>query len=158
VDKGLVVGNDSAVLSSMRSRLTRKRAIAHRAVLQATGGRVGGRLGGMPVIVLTTTGRRTGRLRSVAVNAPIDDDDRVVVVASDGGAARDPNWYRNLCRFPEVTVLRRTRRQRMRARVADPRERDELWPLVTARNGVYDRYQKATARQIPLVILEPSEV
>jgi deazaflavin-dependent oxidoreductase (nitroreductase family) len=137
--------------------LTQARAQAHRIVLQLTGGRFFAHLGGMPVIVLTTTGRRTGRWRSVALNAPLAIGDRLIVVASDGGSPTDPAWFRNLSRFPEVTVLSARRKQRMRARVATATEKEELWPRVVAQNDVYAAYQRRTPRDIPLVWLEPSE-
>jgi deazaflavin-dependent oxidoreductase (nitroreductase family) len=137
--------------------VARVRARAHRWILQRSGARLFARLGGMPVIVLTTTGRRTGQPRSVAINAPLAIGNRIVVVASDGGSSHEPHWFRNLSRDPEVSVLPGGRPRRMLARVASPEEREELWPRVVARNGIYAQYQRRTSREIPLVWLDPIE-
>jgi deazaflavin-dependent oxidoreductase (nitroreductase family) len=104
--------------------------------------------------MLTTTGRRTGRPRSTMLTAPILEDRRIVVVASNGGADRDPGWLENVRVAPDVTVLHAGHTRSMRARVASDRERDELWPIVSARYVGYDLYQRSTEREIPLVILE----
>ena len=127
----------------------------HRAVLQLSGGRVGGTIAGMPVVELRTTGRTSGQPRSTTLTAPIADESRVVLVASKGGADRDPDWYRNLVANPEVEVVIAGRRPPMRARTASPQEKAELWPRVVAANPGYDGYQHRTQRDIPLVICEP---
>jgi deazaflavin-dependent oxidoreductase (nitroreductase family) len=127
----------------------------HRAVLRLTGGRVGGTVAGMPVVQLRTTGRTSGRPRWTTLTAPIADDSRVVLVASKGGADRDPDWYRNLVARPEVEVTIAGRRRLMRARTASPQEKAELWPRVLAANPGYGGYQRRTEREIPLIICEP---
>lgn len=129
----------------------------HGAVLRATGWRVAARVGGMPVVALRTVGHRSGRGRTVVLSAPVVDGDTVVLVASRGGDDRHPAWYRNLVAYPDVelTIGRTTRR--MRARVADAGERSALWPRVVAAYRGYGDYQRRTAREIPLVICEPSE-
>jgi deazaflavin-dependent oxidoreductase (nitroreductase family) len=128
---------------------------AHRAVLRLTGGRVGGTVIGMPAVQLCTTGRRSGQPRWTMLTAPVAGEDRVVLVASKGGADRDPDWYRNLVANPDVEVVIAGRRRLMRARTASPQERAELWPLVVAANPGYDGYQRRTRREIPLIICEP---
>jgi deazaflavin-dependent oxidoreductase (nitroreductase family) len=128
---------------------------AHRAIVHLTGGRVLGSVAGMPVVELHTVGRRSGLPRSTMLTAPVIDGDRVVLVASKGGADRDPDWYRNLLAHPDVELTMSGRRRPMRARQASPDERAELWPRVTAAYGGYRGYQGRTAREIPLVICEP---
>jgi deazaflavin-dependent oxidoreductase (nitroreductase family) len=128
---------------------------AHRAIVHLTGGRVLGSVAGMPVIELHTVGRRSGLPRSTMLTAPVIDGDRVVLVASKGGADLDPDWYRNLLAHPDVELTMSGRRRPMRARQASPDERAELWPRVTTAYGGYRGYQGRTAREIPLVICEP---
>lgn len=127
----------------------------HRAVLRATGGRVGARAGGMPVVLLTTTGRRSGGRRTTVLTSPVQDGDRVVLVASYGGDDRHPAWYLNLREHPEVELTMHGRSLSMRARVASDEEKAALWPRIVARYGGYERYQERTGRDIPLVVLEP---
>ena len=127
----------------------------HRAVLQLSGGRVGGTIAGMPVVELRTPGRTSGQQRSTTLTAPIADESRVVLVASKGGADRDPDWYRNLVADPDVEVIIAGRRRLMRARTASPEEKAELWPRVVAANPGYDGYQRRTRREIPVIICEP---
>jgi len=128
----------------------------HRAILVLSGGRLGRRAFGMPVVELTTTGRKSGQQRTTMLTSPVHDDDKVVVVASYGGDDRDPAWYLNLRDHPDVEILFEGKRRAMRARVADPAEKEALWPeIVTAYKG-YGQYQKRTERDIPVVILEPS--
>lgn len=126
----------------------------HRAIYRATGGRLGGRLGTMEQVLLTTTGRRTGRRRTTPLSV-LPDGDRLVLVASDGGAPVHPNWYLNLLADPVVVVRRRREVRTMRARPATPAERAVLWPRVVALYRGYGRYQRRTKREIPLVVCEP---
>ena len=128
---------------------------AHRALLRLTGGRVGGIVAGMPAVQLRTTGRTSGQPRWTMLTAPIADEDRVVLIASKGGADRDPDWYRNLVANPEVEVIIAGRNRPMRARTASPQEKAELWPRVVAANPGYDGYQRKTRREIPVIICEP---
>ncbi len=129
----------------------------HRAVLKVTGGRVGWDAGGMPVIELTTIGRRTGQPRSVMLTSPLQEGDTLVLVASRGGDDHHPAWFLNLRDHPEVEVARQGQaRTTMHARVATAEERARLWPLVVADHGNYAGYQRRTSREIPLVLLEPT--
>ena len=127
----------------------------HRNVFLATNGRVMGKLIGMPALMLTTTGRRSGKRRQTMLTAPIHDDDRVVIVASWGGDDRHPKWYLNLREHPDVEVTMKGKRREMRARIAKDEEREELWREVTSKFKNYGDYQTKTNRQIPLVVLEP---
>lgn len=127
----------------------------HRILLAATGGRVGWTALDMPVLRLTTTGRRTGRRRSVLLTSPLQEGTALVVVASRGGDDRSPAWFRNLQENPEVDVtLRGEPPQRMYAGVATAGERARLWPRVVADHASYGHYQTRTTREIPLVLLE----
>ena len=87
---------------------------------------------------------------------PLQDGDLIVLVASNGGAPRHPDWYLNLRERPAVDVVMRGRRGSMRARTATPEEAARLWPRVTGRSPSYGRYRARTSREIPLVLLEPA--
>ena len=128
---------------------------AHRTILRFSGGRVLGSAFGMPAVELHTVGRTTGLPRSTMLTAPVIDGDRIVLVASKGGDDRDPDWYRNLMAHPEVELTVAGRRRPMRARLASPDEKAELWPRVVAAYRGYGDYQRRTERDIPLVICEP---
>ena len=112
-------------------------------------------LGGLPVLLLRTTGRKTAEERTAAL-VYLRDGDSLVVVASRGGSDRPPRWLLNLQAHPDVEVQIGRQRRRMHARVADTQERARLWPLVNQNNSNrYDAYQAKTKRQIPVVILSP---
>jgi len=128
----------------------------HRLLLRVSGGRVGWTAQEMPVLELTTTGRRSGRPRSVMLTSPLQEGPVLVVVASRGGDDLPPAWFLNLRDDPDVGVRLQGRpTQRMRARVATMAERERLWPRVTADHRNYAAYQARTTREIPLVLLEP---
>jgi deazaflavin-dependent oxidoreductase (nitroreductase family) len=128
----------------------------HRVLLKATFGKVGWSAGPMAVLELTTTGRRTGKPRSVMLTSPVHEGDTWVVVASRGGDDTHPAWFLNLRDNPDVEVsLQGKPKQAMHARVATPDERARLWPEVTTVAKNYAAYQKKTDREIPLVLLEP---
>jgi deazaflavin-dependent oxidoreductase (nitroreductase family) len=129
----------------------------HRAVQLVTFGKVGWKAGSMPVVELTTTGRKSGQPRTVLLTSPVQEGDTYVVVASRGGDDQHPAWFLNLRDNPSVEVATGTGPKRaMTARVADADERARLWPKVTAEYKNYASYQTKTTREIPLVFLEPS--
>lgn len=110
---------------------------------------------GVPVCLVTTTGRKSGEPRTVPL-LHMADGDNVILVASQGGLPTNPAWYLNLRTHPEVTVqLGRTNR-RMRARTADAAERERLWPKLLEVYADYASYQTWTDREIPVVICEPA--
>ena len=121
-----------------------------------TGGEVGHTWkNGSKILLLTTKGRSTGEPRT----APLiyeNDGDRYVIVASKGGAPQHPGWYRNLSKDPEVEVQVKDEVFPARARTAEGGERDRLWRLAAEQWPDYDRYQKRTDREIPVVVLERS--
>jgi deazaflavin-dependent oxidoreductase (nitroreductase family) len=128
----------------------------HRALVKVTFGRIGWRAGPMPVLELTTIGRKSGHARSVMLTSPVQEGATWVVVASRGGDDHHPAWFLNLRDRPDVEVsLQGKPKQPMRARVAAPEERARLWPQVTATYKGYAGYQEKTIREIPLVLLEP---
>jgi deazaflavin-dependent oxidoreductase (nitroreductase family) len=126
----------------------------HRRVFTATRGRFLRHWAGSPALLLTTTGRVSGRPVRTMLVAVWQDAGRMVVAASDGGADHHPQWYLNLRHAPRVEVLMGGRRRAMTARTATPEERARLWPEVVASSPAYGRYQARTSRVIPLVILQ----
>jgi deazaflavin-dependent oxidoreductase (nitroreductase family) len=128
----------------------------HAATYRVTEGRVLNRVLGMRVIQLTTTGRRTGGSRPTMLTAPIVEQERIVLVASNGGDDRDPQWYRNVLACPEVSVMLEGTTSAMRARVAAASERSDLWRRIRTVTPTYDLYQSRTTRELPVVVLEPT--
>jgi len=129
----------------------------HRTLVRLTRGRVAGSGYHMPVLELTTTGRKSGRPRPVMLTSPLQEGTTIVVVASRGGAVHHPDWFYNVQANPDVEVsYRGGPKQRMRAHVASAEERARLWPRVTADHANYAGYQERTEREIPLVLLEPA--
>jgi deazaflavin-dependent oxidoreductase (nitroreductase family) len=120
---------------------------------RATDGREGHDWRGAHTLLLTTTGRRSGRPHT----SPLiygRDGDRLLIVASRGGSDAPPAWYLNLAANPEVEVQLLGDRFRARARDATAEEKPALWRTMTAEWPAYDDYQKRTERQIPVVVLE----
>ena len=120
---------------------------------QQTDGAEGHDWQGTTVLILTTTGRRSGEARSTPLIYGKRGDDHVVV-ASKGGAEEHPAWYLNLVEHPEVTVQVRGDRYKARARTATLDEKPGLWQMMTERWPPYDEYQHKTSREIPVVVLE----
>jgi len=131
---------------------------AHRCLLKLSGGRLGWTAADMPVLELTTIGRKSGKPRSVMLTSPHRDGDAIVIVASKGGADHHPNWFLNLRDNPRVVVTMQGSADRnMSARVASREERERLWPTITSDFTNYAGYQGKTEREIPLVMLEPAD-
>src|SRR4029453_11270480 len=118
-----------------------------------SGGRLGGRLMGLPVLRLPTTGRRSGEPRTTALTY-LAHGDAFVVIASVLGEPRHPAWWRNLEAQPEPAGHVGPPRHRVRARNAQGAERAELWVALTRQVPDYDEYQSRTERRIPVVVLE----
>jgi len=121
-----------------------------------SGGTAGHHWRGVSTLLLTTRGRKSGKLRRTALIYGRDGD-RYLVVASRGGAAQHPSWYLNLVEHPEVEVQVGADRFVARARTASPQEKPGLWRLMASIWPDYDRYQTRTAREIPVVILERAD-
>ncbi len=128
----------------------------HRVAIAASFGKLGWQASGMPVLELTTIGRKSGQPRSVMLTSPWQEGDTVVIVASRGGDDTHPAWFLNLEADPQVEVsLKGGPKQPMLATVADADERARLWPLLTKDHKNYAGYQTKTDREIPVVLLEP---
>jgi deazaflavin-dependent oxidoreductase (nitroreductase family) len=122
------------------------------ALYRLTGGKVGGRMGKAPILLLTVAGRKSGKRRTTPLLYGRDGDN-FVVIASMGGAPKHPAWYLNL-HGQEAEVQVRRERLRVRARDAEGEERERLWALMVSLYPSYDDYQKKTERRIPVVVLE----
>lgn len=128
----------------------------HAFLYRLTHGVVGRRLVDNDILLLTTTGHRSGEEHTVPL-LYLTDGDRYVVIASYGGRPHHPGWYKNLVAQPEVGVQVRSRRQSMVARTATSEERQRWWPRVVAAYDGYAAYQSRTGREIPIVFLEHVE-
>ena len=129
----------------------------HEMVFRSSNGLLLNRLYGMPVVMLTTTGRKSGKQRTTMLTSRVQEGDVVVLVASYGGDDRHPTWFLNLRSNPDVEVMMMGETRRMRARIASAEEKAELWPRVTGAYNSYAQYQRRTSRDIPLVMLEPAD-
>jgi deazaflavin-dependent oxidoreductase (nitroreductase family) len=127
----------------------------HEAVFRVSNGKLLGRGAGMPVLMLTTTGRKSGQPRNTMLTSPLQDGDAIMLVASNNGDDRHPAWFLNLRDHPEVEVTMDGRTTPMTARIADAGEKDRLWPRIVADHAHYAGYQRKTDRDIPVVVLEP---
>jgi len=138
----------------LKRRFVRTFSSLNRVFYEISGGTLGGKLRGAPVLLLTTVGRKTGRPRTTPLLFLADTND-YILVASNGGAPDDPGWFLNLRANPAVEVQVKRERKPMRARVATPAERERLWPRLVAMYPPYEEYRTRTTRDIPVVILEP---
>ena len=128
----------------------------HRVIMAVTGGKAGWQVGVMPVVELTTVGRKSGEKRTVLLTSPIQEGDDVVIVASRGGDDHHPAWYLNLVANPQVEArVKGGPTVAMIARTATPEERTRWWPSVESAYKGYRSYQQRTSREIPLVVLSP---
>ncbi len=128
----------------------------HRLVQKASGDRLGWDAGDMPVLELTTVGRKSGQPRSVMLTAPLTENGNMVIVASRGGDDVHPAWFLNLRAQPDVEVaVKGGARRPMRARIVTAEERARMWPEIAGKYRNYRGYQEKTQREIPLVVLEP---
>lgn len=121
---------------------------------RSNGGRVGGPFEGAPVLLLHTTGARTG-LERVTPLMYLDDDGAYTVFATKGGAPTNPDWFHNLLAHPLADIEVGTETRRVRARVAEGEERDRLWERHKSRFPSFAAYEARTSRRIPVVVLEP---
>ena len=129
----------------------------HRGVRTATLGKAGNSVGGMPVLELTTIGRKSGQPRACMLTSPLVEGDTIVVVASRGGDDIHPAWYHNLVANPDVSVAWRGGAAKpYRAAVADAAQRARMWPVIAGKYKNYAGYQRRTEREIPLVLLTPA--
>jgi deazaflavin-dependent oxidoreductase (nitroreductase family) len=129
----------------------------HRTALTVSFGKLGWSAAGMPVLELTTIGRKSGEPRSCMLTSPLQVDDAYVIVASRGGDDHHPAWFLNLQANPAVeVVIGGKAKQKMTATVATAEQRAEMWPKITDKYKNYGGYQEKTSREIPLVLLTPA--
>jgi len=127
----------------------------HAWAYEVSGGRWGGRLQGLPMVLLHLIGRKSGKLRRTPLLYMKAGED-LVIVASFYGSPGHPAWYHNLMANPECDIRMGRRRYRVRARTAKSEEREKLWPLLVDFYPDYAAYQSRTDREIPVVILSPA--
>ncbi|HEX2052227.1 MAG TPA: nitroreductase family deazaflavin-dependent oxidoreductase [Actinomycetota bacterium] len=127
---------------------------AHVAMYRGSRGKLGSRMGRMPVLLLTTTGRKSGKPRTTPLSY-VEDRGSFVLAASNGGNPWFPSWYHNLKARPAATVQTGAQRMQVAARVATAAERERLWPKFVEGFKGYESYAAKTSRPIPLVILTP---
>jgi len=124
----------------------------HRWLYRVSGGKWGRTFFGSPILLLTTTGRRTGRPRTWPLTY-LPEGERLIVIASNGGQLNHPAWYLNLRANPQVSVQLGDRTRPMIAQAAEGDERERLWTRVVEEYPAYAEYQRKTNRQIPVVVL-----
>ena len=137
----------------MRVGLVKRLSSLHRVVFRITGGRVGRRLVDNDILLLTTTGRSSGRKHTVPL-LYLRDGDRYVLIASYGGRPEPPDWYKNLVADPAVIIETSEGKWTAIARTAAPEERDHWWQQAVAAYPGYAEYQTRTDRIIPVVYVE----
>lgn len=142
-------------MASARDLLIKGVTGLHKAVFEVSKGKLLNRGSGMPVLMLTTTGRKSGQPRTTMLTSPLQDGDTLMLVASKGGDDHHPAWFLNLRDDPRVKVTRDGETTPMTAHVADATERANLWPRIIADHANYGGYQAKTDREIPVVVLEP---
>ena len=125
----------------------------HTALYRLTGARLGSRLLGVPILLLTVTGRKTGKKRTIPLMYFNDGED-LLIVASKGGHPSHPEWYLNLVANPDVIVQVGREKLQMRSVTATENEKSRLWPQVVKAYKGYEEYQSKTTRKIPVVILK----
>jgi F420H(2)-dependent quinone reductase len=129
----------------------------HGAVFKASGGRLGTKLAGHKMLLLTTTGRRSGKRWTVPL-LYMDDGDRYLVIGSNWGGEKDPLWVANVAANPAVRLRVGRRKVKATAHVAAGRERERLWTFVKQNYDRYENYERNLdgRREIPLVVLTPA--
>lgn len=148
-----IQARNNAGVSGYVKRFTNRLVIL---LYRLTGGAIGGRLQNMSVLLLTSTGRKSGKQYTTPVlYRPAND--HFLVVASNGGSGKLPNWWLNVRSGTPVHIEIGRTRQRVRARQADGEERQRFWPLLVADYPGYEKYQERTAYPIPVVILSPTQ-
>jgi deazaflavin-dependent oxidoreductase (nitroreductase family) len=138
--------------SSVKDTLSRIATTLHTQLIRRTGGKLGGQMFKRPMVLLTTTGRKSGQPRVTPLLAH-PDGDRFLLIGSNGGDDRTPQWVQNLMANPDATIELDAETIPVRATIATAEEKQVLWPKATAAYKGYDAYQRKTERDIPVVIL-----
>lgn len=139
-----------------RRLLQRVLTSLHIACYRATGGTIGHRMGPLPNLLLTTTGRRSGKSRTTVLTY-IRVQGLLALVASNFGSRTAPHWYRNLEEHPEAEVQLKRRHWSVRARLTTPEERERIWSAALAIWPAWAGYAERAQREIPIVVIEPAE-
>ena len=121
-----------------------------------SGGRIGGKMGEVPVLLLTTTERKSGKQRTLPL-IYIMDDSAYVITASAGGADKHPGWFFNIRSNPQATIQVKDKHIKVKAEVAGQEKKSELWARLVEVAPNFAGYEKRTSREIPMVILHPVE-
>ena len=121
-----------------------------------SGGRIGGKMDKVPVLLLTTTGRKTGKKRTLPL-VYILDGSAYVITASAGGADKNPGWFFNIRSNPQATIQVKDKHIKVMAEIAGQEKKSELWARLVEVAPNFAGYQKRTSREIPMVILHPVE-
>jgi F420H(2)-dependent quinone reductase len=138
----------------LKDTFSRVATTIHTQLIRRTGGKVGGLMFKQPMMLLTTTGRRSGQPRVTPLLC-IRDGDRYLAIGSNGGDDRTPQWVQNLLANAEASIDLKGETIPVRARIATPEEKKALWPKAIAAYKGYDGYQRRTSRDIPVMILTP---
>jgi len=139
----------------MNKTLMKVIGIVHTSLYKMSGGRLARNMRGSEVVLLTTTGRKSGKQRTTPLFG-LADGENWTVIASNGGYPEHPNWYLNLRDNPDVLLQVGSETMHMRAETAAGEERERLWAPMAAMYDGYDEYQKLTTRVIPVVVLKPA--
>jgi deazaflavin-dependent oxidoreductase (nitroreductase family) len=134
--------------------MIRTTTVINRFLFKLTNGRIGGRFGKVKILLLTTSGRKSGKQRTVPLQY-FNDGEEYAIVASNGGDDRHPGWWLNLQAEPKAEVQIGAEKLSVEARRASPEEKGRIWPNVISVYPGYDEYQTRTSREIPLVLLRP---
>lgn len=139
---------------AMNITLMKTIGVIHRGLYRLTNGTVGANLGGRSMVLLTTTGRKSGKHRTAPIQY-MKDGDNIILVASNGGNVNHPAWWHNIGANPDVTVQIGKKKMRARAETADDEERARLWPLLVEFYPGYQAYEEETERTVQVVIVRP---
>ena len=126
----------------------------HSILYRATGGKFIGRIQNMSILLMTTTGRKTGKGRTTPLGY-FEHDGGYVVIGSNGGADTHPGWFFNLRSNPHATLQIKDKKFEVSAEIATGEEHDQLWSQLIELAPFYDRYRQQARREIPVVILRP---
>lgn len=134
--------------------IIRTMSAMHEFWYRLSGGLIGGRIGKVRILLLTTTGRKSGRRRTTPLQY-LEDGENLVVIASNGGNRQHPAWWLNLKADPEAEVQIKGEKKRVTAEAASGEERERLWRAAVDYYPGYASYQRSTDREIPVVVLRP---
>jgi F420H(2)-dependent quinone reductase len=148
------VADVQKVKADVQKAVMRAAVAVHNRIYRASGGRLGGTVRGVPVLLLTVAGRRTGKPHTTPV-AYLDSGGRYVVSGTAGGSPTEPQWFRNLRHADRAVVQVGPRQVRVTVEIAPPAERDMLWEQLVARAPSCARYRSRTGREMPVAVLTP---